>query len=143
MIPWVQIKQRLQGSFASVLSLSGRAGSVPPALLTNHQLSPLFPPAWSPGSEHLPFTLDKAAMYGHTGCTLHNPRGRHCVGCCGFMESFQQLQANSNEMSPGRGTVLLHNGHLVPFAAWMELETLILSEVSQKEKDKYPMFFDG
>ena len=27
-----------------------------------------------------------------------------------------------------------------PFAAtWMELETLILSEVSQKEKDKYRM----
>ena len=27
-----------------------------------------------------------------------------------------------------------------PFAAaWMELETLILSEVSQKEKDKYHM----
>ena len=29
---------------------------------------------------------------------------------------------------------------IMPFAAtWMELETLILSEVSQKEKDKYPM----
>ena len=28
----------------------------------------------------------------------------------------------------------------MPFAAtWMELETLILSEVSQKEKDKYHM----
>ena len=28
----------------------------------------------------------------------------------------------------------------MPFAAtWMELETLILREVSQKEKDKYPM----
>ena len=28
----------------------------------------------------------------------------------------------------------------MPFAAtWMELETLILSEVSQKEKDKYRM----
>ena len=27
---------------------------------------------------------------------------------------------------------------IMPFAApWMELETLILSEVSQKEKDKY------
>ena len=27
---------------------------------------------------------------------------------------------------------------IIPFAAtWMELETLILSEVSQKEKDKY------
>ena len=29
---------------------------------------------------------------------------------------------------------------MMPFAAtWMELETLILSEVSQKEKDKYHM----
>ena len=42
--------------------------------------------------------------------------------------------------------VFIHNGILLshkknkimPFAAtWMELETLILSEVSQKEKDKY------
>ena len=30
------------------------------------------------------------------------------------------------------------NDDIMPFAAtWMELETLILSEVSQKEKDKY------
>ena len=29
---------------------------------------------------------------------------------------------------------------IMPFAStWMELETLILSEVSQKEKDKYDM----
>ena len=44
--------------------------------------------------------------------------------------------------------VNIHNGILLshkknkimPFAAtWMELETLILSEVSQKEKDKYHM----
>ena len=28
---------------------------------------------------------------------------------------------------------------IMPFAGtWMELETLILSEISQKEKDKYP-----
>ena len=28
----------------------------------------------------------------------------------------------------------------MPFAAtWMDLETLILNEVNQKEKDKYPM----
>jgi len=31
----------------------------------------------------------------------------------------------------------------MPFAAtWMELETLILNEVSQKEKDKYHMILD-
>ena len=44
--------------------------------------------------------------------------------------------------------VYIHNGILLshkkkkimPFAAtWMKLETLILSEVSQKEKDKYHM----
>jgi len=44
--------------------------------------------------------------------------------------------------------VYIHNGILLshkknkimPFAAtWMELETLILNEVSQKEKDKYHM----
>ena len=44
--------------------------------------------------------------------------------------------------------VYIHNGillshkknEIMPFAAtWMELETLILSEVSQKEKDKYHM----
>ena len=48
----------------------------------------------------------------------------------------------------GRCGIYIHNGILLshkknkimPFAAtWMELETLILSEVSQKEKDKYPM----
>ena len=44
--------------------------------------------------------------------------------------------------------VYIHNGNysaikkskIMPFAAtWMELETLILSEGSQKEKDKYHM----
>ena len=44
--------------------------------------------------------------------------------------------------------VYIHNGILLshkknkimPFAAtWIELQTLILSEVSQKEKDKYHM----
>ena len=42
--------------------------------------------------------------------------------------------------------IYIHNGiplsqkknKIMPFAAtWMELETLILSELSQKEKDKY------
>ena len=32
----------------------------------------------------------------------------------------------------------INKNKIMPFAAtWMELETLILSEVSQKEKDKY------
>ena len=44
--------------------------------------------------------------------------------------------------------VHIHNGillshkknEIMPFAAtWMELETLILSEMSQKDKDKYHM----
>ena len=34
----------------------------------------------------------------------------------------------------------IKNNTTMPFAAtWMKLETLILSEVSQKEKDKYHM----
>jgi len=34
----------------------------------------------------------------------------------------------------------LKKNKIMPFAAiWMELETLILSEVTQKEKDKYHM----
>ena len=34
----------------------------------------------------------------------------------------------------------IRKNKIMPFAAtWMELETLILSEVSQKEKDKYHM----
>ena len=34
----------------------------------------------------------------------------------------------------------INNNKIMPFAAtWMEPETLILSEVSQKEKDKYHM----
>ena len=39
------------------------------------------------------------------------------------------------------GILLTHkNNDIMPFAAtWMELDTLILSEVSQKEKDKYHM----
>ena len=40
-----------------------------------------------------------------------------------------------------KGILLSHKkDKLMPFAAtWMELEILILSEVSQKEKDKYHM----
>ena len=40
------------------------------------------------------------------------------------------------------GILLSHKkkNKIMPFAAtWMELEALILSEVSQKEKDKYRM----
>ena len=38
------------------------------------------------------------------------------------------------------GILLSHKKEHNPFAAiWMELETLIPSEISQKEKDKYHM----
>ena len=39
------------------------------------------------------------------------------------------------------GILISHKKNkIVPFAAtWMELETLVLSEASQKEKDKYHM----
>ena len=37
-------------------------------------------------------------------------------------------------------TPAIKTNKIMPFAAtWMELETLILSKVSQKEKDKYHM----
>ena len=36
--------------------------------------------------------------------------------------------------------LVIKKNKIMPFAAtWMELETLVLSEVSQKEKDKYHM----
>ena len=36
----------------------------------------------------------------------------------------------------------IEKNKIMPFAAtWMELETFILSEVSQKEKDKYYMIY--
>ena len=36
--------------------------------------------------------------------------------------------------------VLMAKNKIMPFAAtWIELETLILSEINQKEKDKYHM----
>ena len=40
-----------------------------------------------------------------------------------------------------KGILLRHRKNdIMPFAAtWMELETLILSEMSQKDKDKYHM----
>ena len=40
-----------------------------------------------------------------------------------------------------KGILLSHKkNEIMPFeAAWMEVETVILSEVSQKEKDKYHM----
>ena len=34
----------------------------------------------------------------------------------------------------------IKNNEIMPFAAtWMKLETLVLSDISQKEKDKYHM----
>ena len=38
----------------------------------------------------------------------------------------------------------IKKNEIMPFAAtWMELETLILSEVSLKEKDKYHLYMDS
>ena len=48
--------------------------------------------------------------------------------------------------------IQIHNGlllnhkknEIIPFAAtWMQLEIIILSEVSQKEKDKYHIFVES
>ena len=44
------------------------------------------------------------------------------------------------DMCTQGNTTPLKKNEIMPFAArWMELETLILSEVSQKEEDKYHM----
>ena len=70
---------------------------------------------------------------------------------CSTIHNSQDME--TTQMSIDRGldleeVVYIHNGILLshkknkimPFAAtWMELETLILSEMSQKDKDKYHM----
>ena len=39
-------------------------------------------------------------------------------------------------------SAIINQNETVPFAAtWMELETLILSDVSQKKKDKYDIIY--
>ena len=62
-------------------------------------------------------------------------------------KTWKQPKCPLTDIGLGR-CVYIHNGillshkkdKLMPFAAtWMELETLILREVSQKEKDKYHM----
>ena len=38
----------------------------------------------------------------------------------------------------------IKKNEIMPFAAtWMEIETLILSEVSQKEKDKHHLYLES
>ena len=38
----------------------------------------------------------------------------------------------------------IKNNKIMPYAAtWMQLETLMLSEVSQKEKDKYRLYLES
>ena len=58
------------------------------------------------------------------------------------------LNAGDMGSIPGQGTEIPHasqcsqktKNEIMPFAAmWMDLEIIILSEVSQKEKDEYHM----
>ena len=43
-------------------------------------------------------------------------------------------------MHTHHGILFSHKNEVLPFAAtWMDLEIIILSEVNQKEKDKYYM----
>ena len=62
----------------------------------------------------------------------------------------QDMEANSMSINRGmdkEDVVHIYNGILLshkknkimPFATWMDLEIVILSEVSQTEKDKYHM----
>ena len=61
-------------------------------------------------------------------------------------KSLEKTQMSIDRQLDQEDVVYIHNGILLshkkndimPFVAtWMELETLLLSEISQKEKDKY------
>ena len=49
---------------------------------------------------------------------------------------------HTNTQSPHNGILLSHQkNEILPFAMmWMELEGIMLSEISQSEKDSYHMF---
>ena len=76
-------------------------------------------------------------MHPHVHCsTIHNS------------QDMETTQVSIDRGLDSEEVVYIHNGILLshkkddimPFAAtWMELENLILSEISQKEKDKYHM----
>ena len=60
----------------------------------------------------------------------------------GVRETEQTILANLLSLPTGIYTMecysVIKNNEIMPFAAtWMDLEIIILSEVSQKEKDKY------
>ena len=75
-------------------------------------------------------------MHPHVHCsTIHNSQDMETtqmftdigLGRCGIYTQWNITHA-------------MKKNKIMPFAAtWMELETLILSEVSQKEKEKYHM----
>ena len=54
---------------------------------------------------------------------------------------YQQMNGSRDVVHIYNGILLSHKkNEIMPFAAtWMELETLILSEVSHKEKDGVPI----
>ena len=63
-------------------------------------------------------------------------------------KTWKQPNVHRQTIGLGRCGVYIHNGiplshkknKIMPFSeTWMELETLILSENTQKEKDKYQM----
>ena len=61
---------------------------------------------------------------------------------CGVREAEQTILANLLSLCTGiytmEGYLVMKNNEITPFAAtWMDLETILLSEVSQKERDKY------
>ena len=52
------------------------------------------------------------------------------------------IKDKENMVHIHNGTLLNHKKEIMPFAAiWMDLEIIILREVSQKEKDKYHMIW--
>ena len=47
--------------------------------------------------------------------------------------------SKENEVYLHNGMLLSQKNEITPFAAWMHLEIIILSEISQTEKNKYHM----
>ena len=75
-------------------------------------------------------------MYPHVHCsTIHSSQDMESTQCPSTEEWFKKHGTYTMKYYSA-----IKRNKIMPFAAtWMELETLILSEVRRKEKDKYYM----
>ena len=99
----------------------------------------------SQDSSGLPENLNLDATEEHTGEDVDQVKGNsHSQSDCHCLSFSERENWTGSQSKPFLSLMLyiqFYNKQcLKPFiATWMELETLILSEVSQKEKDKYHM----